>query len=81
MPLRLAPLDERHPDLVALMGGPRRTLRHPTRTAEDHKQALLSARRASASSTDWLVATDTEPLVMQPFPAITTERYRLYQQT
>jgi hypothetical protein len=45
------------------------------------KQALLSARRSSASSTDWLVATDAEPQVMKPFPAITTEHYRLYQQT
>jgi DUF1680 family protein len=81
MPLRLAPLDKRHPDLVALMRGPVALFAIQPAPQTISKQALLSARRASASSRDWLVATDTEPLVMKPFPAITTEHYRLYQQT
>jgi len=81
MPLRLAPLDKRHPDLVALMRGPVALFAIQPVPQRINKQSLLSARRASASSTDWLVATGGEPLLMKPFPAITTEHYRLYQQT
>ncbi len=58
MPLRLAPLDKRHPDLVALMRGPVALFAIQPAPQKISKQALLSARRASASSTDWLVATD-----------------------
>jgi hypothetical protein len=80
MPLRLAPLDSRHPDLVALMRGPVALFAIQPVPQKVSKQALLSARRASASSTDWLVTTGGEPLIMKPFPAITAEHYRLYQQ-
>ncbi len=81
MPLRLVPLDDHHPDLVALKHGPVALFAIQPVPQRINKQALLSARRASTSSTDWLVSTDDKPLVMRPFPSITTERYRLYQQT
>ena len=81
MPLRLVPLDGQHPDLVALMRGPVTLFAvHPI-TGKISKQNLLSARRVSASSTDWLVSTGAQQITMKPFSAITTERYRLYQQT
>lgn len=81
MPLRLAPLDAQHPDLVALMHGPVALFAiHPI-TGTINKPALLSARRAGSSSTDWHVSTGAEKITMRPFSAITTERYRLYQQT
>ena len=81
MPLRLVPLDDRDPDLVALKHGPVALFAIQPVPQHINKQALLSARRASTSSTDWLVSTDDKPLVMGQFPSITTERYRLYQKT
>ncbi len=79
MPLRLVPLDERHPELVALMRGPVALFALQPLPQRISRQALLSAQRASVSSTDWLVATEGEPMRMRPFAAISTERYRLYQ--
>ncbi|HEY8998353.1 MAG TPA: beta-L-arabinofuranosidase domain-containing protein [Edaphobacter sp.] len=81
MPLRLAPLDEQHPNLVALMYGPTALFAiHPI-SGTMSRSSLLAARRASSSSVDWQVATDSGPIIMRPFSAITTERYRLYQST
>ena len=81
MPLRLVPLDKQHPDLVALMRGPVTLFAIHPMTGAITKQNLLSARRASASSTDWQVSTSAQQMTMKPFSAITTEHYRLYQQT
>jgi DUF1680 family protein len=81
MPLRLIPIDKDHPDLVALMHGPVTLFAIQPVPQKLTKQSLLAAKRASTSSTDWQVATDTQPLTLRPFAAITTERYRLYQQT
>jgi DUF1680 family protein len=81
MPLRIVPLDPQHPDLVALMHGPVALFAIHPATAAINKAALLSAQRASASSTDWHVTADAGQITMRPFSAITTERYRLYQQT
>jgi DUF1680 family protein len=81
MLLRLVPLDEQHPTLVALMRGPHALFAiHPI-SGTMSKPSLLAARRSSTSSLDWQVATDAGPVTMKPFSAITTERYRLYQST
>ncbi len=81
MALRLVPIDSQHPDLVALMHGPLTLFAIQPTTGKITKQNLLSARRVSASSTDWQVSTGERQIAMKPFSAITTERYRLYQQT
>jgi uncharacterized protein len=81
MQLRLAPLDAQHPDLVALMHGPVALFAIHPATGTISKPALLSARQAGSSSADWLVSTESGQITMRPFSAITTERYRLYQQT
>jgi uncharacterized protein len=80
MPLRLLPLDPKHPDLVALAHGP--VVLFAVLPAPDRfdRQQLLTAQRTSSSSTDWLVTTSAGPITMRPFASITTERYRLYQQ-
>ena len=81
MPLRLIPIDSAHPDVVALVQGAVAlfaVLPAPQKLA---REALLSAQRRSAQSTDWLVSTHGDPIVMRPFSAIATERYRLYQST
>ena len=81
MPLRLLPLDARHPDLVALAAGPLvlfAILPVPERLT---RQQLLTATRASASSPDFLVRNDAGPLSFRPYAHIGDEPYRLYQRT
>jgi DUF1680 family protein len=80
MPLRLAPLDDRHPQLVALLHGPVALFAiEPVPQAITQKQ-LLAAQRIGNSSA-WEVATGSGKVRMLPYPAITNESYRLYQQT
>jgi DUF1680 family protein len=80
MPLRLAPLDDRHPQLVALLHGPVALFAiEPVPQAITQKQ-LLAAQRIGNSSA-WEVATGSGKIRMLPYPAITNESYRLYQQT
>ena len=45
------------------------------------QKQMLAAQQVSSTSADWVVQTDNGKIVMRPFSAITTERYRLYQQT
>jgi hypothetical protein len=80
MPLRLAPLDDRHPQLVALLHGPVALFAiEPVPQTITQKQ-LLTAQRIG-NSVAWQVATDSGKVRMLPYPAITNESYRLYQQT
>ena len=81
MPLRLVPLDNNHPNLAALMRGPVTLFAILPAPDTLTQKSLLSAQRASTTSNEWLVPTAGEPIRMKPFTAITTERYRLYQQT
>jgi DUF1680 family protein len=81
MPLRLVPLDSQHPNIVALMHGPVALFAiQPTPTTLT-KDALLKAQRTGTGSTDWHASAGTQQITFKPFSAITTERYRLYQQT
>jgi len=80
MQLRLVALDRNHPDLVALMHGPVALFAVQPVPQKITREALLSAKRTSNTSPDWLVAADEKPLILRPFTAISTERYRLYQQ-
>lgn len=80
MPLRLVPLDREHPNLVALMHGPVALFAIEQGERKITQQQLLAAERASSSG-EWQVATDGGKVVLRPFPAITHERYRLYQET
>lgn len=80
MPLRLVPIDERHPQLVALLYGPVALFAiEPTAKTITQKQ-LLAAQRIGNSSA-WQVETDAGNSRMLPFPEIKDETYRLYQQT
>ena len=80
MPLRLIPLDAQHPDLVALLHGPIALFAIEPGEVKITKQQMLQASKAATSS-DWQVMTAQGNLLMRPYPAITTEKYRLYQQT
>lgn len=80
MPLRLAPIDERQPQVVALLYGPVALFAiEPAAEIITQKQ-LLTAQRIGNSSA-WQVATDSGNVRMLPFPEIKDETYRLYQQT
>lgn len=68
MPLRLTPIDERHPQVVALLYGPVALF------------AIDPAAQRIGNSTVWRVATGSGNARMIPFPEIKEETYRLYQQ-
>jgi DUF1680 family protein len=80
MPLRLAPIDTGHPNLVALLYGPVALFAVAPVPQKMTQKQLLAAQRIGNSS-DWEVATDSGKVRMLPYPAITNEIYRLYQQT
>lgn len=83
MPMRLVPIDAGHPDTVALVRGPVALFAIAGDAGDVPRMSraqMLAAERASASSADWVVRTDAGRVVMRPYAAITTERYRLYQQ-
>lgn len=80
MPLRLVPIDERHPQVVALLYGPV-ALFAIEPSAETITQKQLLAAQRIGSSTAWQVATGSGKVRMLPFPEIKDETYRLYQQT
>jgi DUF1680 family protein len=80
MPLRLAPLDDHHQQLVALLYGPVALFAiEPVPQTITRKQ-LLAARQIGSSNA-WEVATDAGKVRMLPYANIKDESYRLYQQT
>jgi uncharacterized protein len=81
MPLRLVPLDAQHRNLVALMRGPVTLFAVEPGSMKITQKQMLSARQLGSESADWFVETDSHKIVMRPFSDITTERYRLYQET
>ncbi len=80
MPLRLVPLDRNHPGLVALLRGPVALFAIEPSSRTMTQRQLLAAQRVGSSG-NWEVETSSGKVVMKPFPAITTEQYRLYQET
>jgi uncharacterized protein len=81
MPLRLQPLDPQHPNLVALMHGPVALFAIEPGSKAPTRQQMLQARQTGTASSNWEVMTAQGKLLLKPYPAITTERYRLYQET
>ena len=80
MPLRLAPIDESHPNLVALLYGPVALFAIEPIPKTITQRQLLAAQRIGNSDA-WEVASDAGKVRMLPYPAITNETYRLYHQT
>lgn len=81
MSLRLVPIDAQHPKLVALLHGPLALFAIAPGEKSVTQQQLLASQRVSERSAEWEVASTEGKIRMKPFPAITTEHYRLYQQT
>ncbi|HSU18523.1 MAG TPA: hypothetical protein VLI45_02165, partial [Acidobacteriaceae bacterium] len=81
IPLRLVPLDPAHPDLVALVAGPRTLFTILPAPDRITKQQLLAAERISSNAAEWRINTSAEPLRAVPYTAIKDEQYRLYHET
>jgi len=81
MPLRLVPIDPQHPDVVALLHGPMALFAIEPGSRTITKPQLLAAQKVSSASPDWEVVTAQGKLTMKSFPQITSEIYRLYQNT
>jgi DUF1680 family protein len=81
MPLRLVPIDPQHPNTVALLHGPVALFAIDPGSATMTKPQLLAAQKVSGTAPDWEVATDHGKVRMKSFPEITSESYRLYQNT
>jgi hypothetical protein len=81
MPLRLVPIDPQHPDVVTLLHGPVALFAIEPGSRAITKQQLLAAQKVSSASPDWEVVTAQGKLTMKSFPQITSETYRLYQNT
>ncbi|HKD20761.1 MAG TPA: beta-L-arabinofuranosidase domain-containing protein [Rhizomicrobium sp.] len=78
-PLRLEAVDEKHPDLVALMQGPLALFAVGQRLLPFRRRELLSAQQVAAGSTEWRVATVDGTQTFKPFYAIDEGTTRLYQ--
>lgn len=80
MPLRLAPIDPKHPNLVALLQGPLALFAIEPEAKTPTQAQLLAARQTGPGSSAWETETGSGKLTLKPFPAITDEHYRLYHQ-
>jgi hypothetical protein len=80
MTLRLTPIDDRHPQLVALLYGPVALFAIEPVPSTISQAQLLAAQRIGNSSA-WEVTTNSGKVRMLSYPDIKDETYRLYQQT
>lgn len=78
MPLRLEPIDGQNPNNVALMHGPLALFTVGDIPSRITRNELLSATAVASTSDDWKANTEAGVLTLRPFPAIMSERYRLY---
>jgi hypothetical protein len=80
MPLRLMPIDPQHQNTVALLHGPVALFALEPGTKVLTRAQLMAAQRAGSESSDWEVASGAGKVRLKPFPAITSEHYRLYHE-
>jgi len=78
MPLRLEPIDGQNLNNVALMRGPLALFAVGDIPSRITRSELLSATAVGSTSDDWKANTEAGVLTLRPFPAIMSERYRLY---
>lgn len=77
MPLRLIPIDARHPNIVALVHGPVALFAIDPGTSSPTRTQLMAAQRTGE---EWEVSSGAGKLRLKSFPAITNEKYRLYHE-
>jgi DUF1680 family protein len=78
-PLRLEPVDEQHPDLLAVMQGPLALFATGDRFLPPKRSELMSVRQTAAGSSEWRMLTDDGMQIFKPYFAIDAGTTRLYQ--
>ncbi len=78
-PLRLEAVDEKHPDLAALMQGPLALFAVGDRFLPFTRRELLTAMQAEPRASEWRVVTADGTQTFRPYYAIGRESTRLYQ--
>jgi DUF1680 family protein len=78
-PLRLEAVDEKHPDLLAILQGPLALFAVGNRFLPFTRSELLSARQSSAGSAEWHISSGDGVQLFKPYFAINSETTRLYQ--
>jgi DUF1680 family protein len=78
MPVRLEAVDEKHPDLLAVMHGPLALFAVGDRFLPFKRQELMSVRQTGARSAEWRVVTPDGAQTFQPFFAVDSTTTRLY---
>jgi DUF1680 family protein len=79
MPLRLEAVDEKHPDLLAVMHGPLALFAVGDRFLPFTSEELMSVRQSAVGSGEWRASTTDGVQVFRPYYLIGTETTRLYQ--
>jgi len=79
MPLRLEPVDDKNPGLLAVMQGPLALFAVGNRFLPFRREELLAVRQTAPQSTEWRVTTADGVQVFKPYFAIGAEATRLYQ--
>jgi hypothetical protein len=77
--VRLEPVDEKHPDLVAVMHGPLALFAVGDRFLPFKRRELMKIRQCANRSVDWQVDTADGTQRFRPYYAIGTATTRLYQ--
>jgi hypothetical protein len=78
MGLRLEPLNQAHPEMVALLTGPLALFPVGARETSLTRQEWLTAARRAPD--EWVVTSKRAEITLRPFMAITDQPYRLYSQ-
>jgi DUF1680 family protein len=79
MPARLEAVDEKHPDLLAVMQGPLALFAVGDRFLPFQRRELLTIKQAAARSSDWRVVTPDGAQTFRPYFAVGASPTRLYQ--
>ena len=79
MPLRLEPVDDKHPGLLAVMQGPLALFAVGDRFLPFKRSQLASVRQTGRGSSEWRTTTGDGVQSFRPYFAIGRETTRLYQ--
>jgi hypothetical protein len=78
-PLRLEAVDEKHPEMLAIMQGPLALFAVGKRFLPFNRSELLTVHQTSPGSAEWRISTGDGVQAFKPYFAINSETTRLYQ--
>ncbi len=78
-PLRLEPVDEKHPNLLAIVQGPLALFAVGDRFLPFNRSELLTAHQTATRSAQWRISSGDGVQIFKPYFAINSETTRLYQ--